>query len=49
MTEQKQDIINLIVKKAFSNLDSLFNFTLTEKEFKLSYGFTKKEIKEVLK
>lgn len=45
-----KEVFKYIVRRALNNLDVLFDFeNTTEKEFKDTYGYTKKQIKEVLK
>ena len=47
--ENKTEIIKAILRRALNNLEVLYDIeNTTEKEFKDTYGYTKKEIKEVL-
>lgn len=46
--KRKYAVYEILMNKVRNNLDSLFDFSLSEKEFKESYKATKKEIKEAI-
>ena len=47
---KQNEILKEILKRALENLGAIFDFeNTTEQEFKEIYGYTKKQIKEVLK
>lgn len=41
-------VIQILLEKVRHNLDVLFDFDLSSKEFKENYGVTKDELKEVI-
>lgn len=45
---RKSIVQDILISKVRNNLDSLFDFELTDKEFKENYGATKKEIREII-
>ena len=44
----KDNIMVLIFKKVKNGIDSLFDFSMTDNEFKKAYGYTKEQILNVV-
>lgn len=47
-TETRKAIKRLILIKTLNMIDALFSFELNDAEFKENYGYTKKQIKQVI-
>ena len=48
MTDQRRtQVYEILITKMRNNLDVLFDFTLSDKEFKETYKVTKAELKEI--
>ena len=43
-----QQIIKAVIRKAVLNIDSLYDFSLNDNQFKKEYGFNKAELKKAL-